>query len=247
MIHNYCNKLLYLYINAILKDIKMNKNYFEIARKNMVTNQILPVGVKNKTLIESFDNIKRELFITSGKDDLIYSDSDIKFTNKRNFTRSFILAKMFEHCNFSKDDKILIIGCLTGYSVAILSNLVGYVFAVENDKKIVEIANKTLSELNLLNCSVHYKNRLNHGNSKNAPYDKIFIEGSVTNIPMSIVNQLKENGLIYTVIKSTDDPIGFFVKGLKVKNGLSYTKIFNTKINDLSDFINESEDYVENN
>ena len=46
---------------------------------------------------------------------------------------------------------------------------------------------------------------------------------------MSIVNQLKENGLIYTVIKSTDDPIGFFVKGLKVKNGLSYTKIFNTE------------------
>ena len=62
MIHNYCNKLLYLYINAILKDIKMNKNYFEIARKNMVTNQILPVGVKNKTLIESFDNIKRAFY-----------------------------------------------------------------------------------------------------------------------------------------------------------------------------------------
>ena len=66
----------------------MNKNYFEIARKNMVTNQILPVGVKNKTLIESFDSIKRELFITSGNDDLIYSDSDVKFTNERNFIRS---------------------------------------------------------------------------------------------------------------------------------------------------------------
>ena len=90
----------------------MNKNYFEIARKNMVTNQILPVGVKNKTLIESFDSIKRELFITSGNDDLIYSDSDVKFTNERNFIRSFLLAKMFEQCSFTKDDKILIIGCL---------------------------------------------------------------------------------------------------------------------------------------
>ena len=59
----------------------MNKNYFEIARKNMVTNQILPVGVKNKALIESFEYIKRELFITGGNDDLIYSDSDVKFTN----------------------------------------------------------------------------------------------------------------------------------------------------------------------
>ena len=154
---------------------------------------------------------------------------------------------MFEQCNFTKDDKILVIGCLTGYSVAILSNLVGYVFAIENDKKTVELANKTLYELNLLNCSVHYKSRLNHGNSKNAPYDKIFIEGSVSNIPMSIANQLKEDGKIYTVIKNVDDSIGFFVKGIRVKNGLSFTKIFNTNINNLSDFINGNDDYADKN
>ena len=225
----------------------MNKNYFEIARKNMVTNQILPVGVKNKILIESFEYVKRELFINSGNDDLVYSDSDVKFNNDRNFIRSFLLAKMFEQCNFTKDDKILVIGCLTGYSVAILSNLVGYVFAIENDKQTVELANKTLYELNLLNCSVHYKSRLNHGNSKNAPYDKIFIEGSVSNIPMSIVNQLKENGKIYTVIKNIEQSIGFFVKGIKVKNGLSFTKMFNTNINNLSDFMNGSNDYADQN
>ena len=146
----------------------------------------------------------------------------LKFNNDRNFIRSFLLAKMFEQCNFTKDDKILVIGCLTGYSVAILSNLVGYVFAIENDKKTVELANKILYELNLLNCSVHYKSRLNHGNSKNAPYDKIFIEGSVSNIPMSIVNQLKENGKIYTVIKNVDESIGFFVKGIKGKKWIIF-------------------------
>ena len=213
----------------------------------MVTNQILPVGVKNKILIESFEHIKRELFITGGNDDLIYSDSDVEFTNDRKFIRSFLLAKMFEQCNFTKDDKILVIGCLTGYSVAILANLVGYVFATENDKKTVELANKTLYELNLLNCSVHYKSKLNHGNSRNAPYDKIFIEGSVSNVPMSIVNQLKDNGKIYTVIKNVDAYIGFFVKGIRVKNGLSFTKIFNTNINNLSDFFNGSDDYEDQN
>ena len=154
---------------------------------------------------------------------------------------------MFEQCNFTKDEKILVIGCLTGYSVAILSNLAGYVFAIENDKKTVELANKTLYELNLLNCSVHYKSRLNNGNSKNAPYDKIFIEGSVSNIPMSIVNQLKEDGEIYTVIKNIDESIGFFVKGIRVKNGLSFTKIFNTNINNLSELINGGDDNADKN
>ena len=38
----------------------MNNDYFEIARKNMVNNQILPVGVSNKELIDSFISVKRE-------------------------------------------------------------------------------------------------------------------------------------------------------------------------------------------
>ena len=49
--------------------------------------------------------LERELFITSGNDDLIYTDSDVKFNNDRNFIRSFLLAKMFEQCNFTKDEK----------------------------------------------------------------------------------------------------------------------------------------------
>ena len=209
----------------------------------MVNNQILPVGVSNKELIDSFISVKRELFISNKNKDLVYSDSDIKFSEDRSFIRSFLLAKMFQECNFTKDDKILVIGCLTGYSVAILSKIVGYVFAVESDKSLVESANKNLYDLNLLNCSVNFKTKLNHGNSRNAPFDKIFIEGSVNNVPMSIINQLKENGEIFAVLRNLNETIGFFVKGLKVKSGLSFSKIFNTNVNYLSDFINEGDDY----
>ena len=146
-----------------------------------------------------------------------------------------------------KDDKVLVIGCLTGYSVAILSNLVGYVFAIENDKKLVELANQTLTEMSLLNCSVHYKSKLSTGNSHNQPFDKIFIEGCVNHMPQGLVKQLKEDGEIYTVIKNIDDPIGFFVRGLKIKNDVSFTKIFNTNVCNLNDFTEVGDDYAQNN
>ena len=113
----------------------MNKNYFEIARKNMVTNQVLPVGVKNNSLIESLYSTKRELFITGNEKDLIYSDSDIKFSEDRNFIRTFLLAKMFEECNFSKEKNFS-----NWMSYWILScnsiNLVGYVFAMKMIKTV---------------------------------------------------------------------------------------------------------------
>ena len=68
---------------------------------------------------------------------------------------------------------------LTGYSVAIISNLVGYVFGVENCKKFVDQANSVLSHMGCLNTSVFYKSNLVLGNNKNSPHDKIFIEGSI--------------------------------------------------------------------
>ena len=49
--------------------------------------------------------------------------------------KTFVIAKMFERCNFNIDDKVLIIGCLTGYSIAILAKMVNYVFGIDNEKK----------------------------------------------------------------------------------------------------------------
>ena len=109
----------------------MNNNFFDKARANMVNNQLLPNGVKNLDLIESFDNTKKELFVPDTEKEVVYSDSDILISPDRYLVRTFVLAKMFEYCSFSKDDSVLVIGCLTGYSVAIISNLVSYVFGIE--------------------------------------------------------------------------------------------------------------------
>ena len=216
----------------------MNNSFFETARTNMVNNQILPNGVKNSDLINSFDSTKKELFVPESVQDIVYSDCDIVMNPQRYLIRSFVLAKMFDHCNFSKDDSVLIIGCVTGYSMAIISNLVSYVFGIENNKEFVEQANNNLSEMGFLNCSVFYKTNLISGNNKNSPYDKIFIEGSVQKIPNNIIKQLKDNGEIYTVLKE-DDHIGQFVKGQKIDSLISFTKLFNTNLFELEDFISQ--------
>ena len=223
----------------------MNSNFFDKARANMVNNQLLPNGVKNLDLIESFDNTKKELFVPDSEKEVAYSDSDILITPNRYLVRSFVLAKMFEHCSFSKEDSVLVIGCLTGYSVAIISNLVSYVFGVENCKKLVEQANSILSDMGCLNTSVFFKSNLILGNNKNSPYDKIFIEGAVKSIPKVLAKQLKDNGEIYTVLKE-DDYIGEFVRGQKIDSLISFTKLFNTNLYELTDFIIQENDYGKN-
>ena len=216
----------------------MHEKFFEIARSNMVKNQVLPNNVKNRELIDALLEIKKELFVPTKDMDLVYSDRDILVSHERNIIRTFVIAKMLDKCNFQKDNTILVIGCLTGYTLAIISRLVNYVFGVENDKNLTQIAVQNINNLNILNCSVFYKKDLSTGLEKSAPFDKIFIEGSVEKVPDHLLKQLKEDGEIFTVIKNKEDNyVGEFIRGLKVDSGISIEKFFNTNVNVLKDFI----------
>jgi len=204
----------------------------------MVKNQVLPNNVKNKDLIDALLEIKKELFVPKKDMDLVYTDRDILVSHERNIIRTFVIAKMLDKCNFQKDNTILVIGCLTGYTLAIISRLVNYVFGVDNDKNLTQIAVQNINNLNILNCSVFYKKDLSVGLEKSAPYDKIFIEGSVEKVPDNLLKQLKEDGEIFTVIKNKEDNyVGEFIRGLKVDSGISIEKFFNTNVNVLKDFI----------
>ena len=204
----------------------------------MVKNQVLPNNVKNRELIDALLEIKKELFVPTKDMDLVYSDRDILVSHERNIIRTFIIAKMLDKCNFQKDNTILVIGCLTGYTLAIISRLVNYVFGVDNDKNLTEIAVQNINNLNILNCSVFYKKDLSAGLEKSAPYDKIFIEGSVEKVPDDLLKQLKQDGEIFTVIKNKEDNyVGEFIRGLRVDSGISIEKFFNTNVNVLKDFI----------
>ena len=141
----------------------------------MVKNQILPNNVKNRSLIDAITNTKKN-YLFRKNTTILHTVTQTSTFQTENLIRTFIMAKMFEYCNFQKDESVLVIGCLTGYSVAILSNLAGYVFGIENDKEIVDLATKNLNNLNILNCSVIYKKELSTGLTKNAPYDKILLK-----------------------------------------------------------------------
>ena len=209
----------------------MHDKFFQTARLNMVRNQILPNNVKNKALIESFSSIQKEIFVPEDQHDLTYTDSEIKISKGRNLMKTFIIAKMLDRCNFNTDDKVLIIGCLTGYTIAILSKMVNYVFGIDNEKEAIDIACKNINNLNILNCSIFFKKDLSQGLNRNAPYDKIFIEGTVNTIPTPLIKQLKDDGEIFVTLKN-EEYVGDFIRGLRLGSNLSIEKFFNINIKD---------------
>ena len=132
----------------------MQDKFFEISRTNMVQNQIITNKVVSENIINAFLTIEKEKFIPESHYSLVYSDSSIEIKNNRFLMKTFIFAKMLEYSGIEKSDSVLVLGCLSGYSVAIISKLAGYVFGVEDDSTMVKNANNILTQMGFLNCSI---------------------------------------------------------------------------------------------
>ena len=137
--------------------MKDNK-FFSLARTNMVKNQIITNQVSNQNLIDAFLEVKKEKFVKKTDAPLVYSDSNILLKKNRYLMKTFTFAKMLENCDIKTNDSILVLSCLTGYSVAIISKISGYVFGIEKEGDFVKIANETLASQGYLNCSVYQSN-----------------------------------------------------------------------------------------
>ena len=220
----------------------MYDKFFDVSRKNMVNNQIITNKVVNPLIIEAFLSIQKEKFIPKIKKSIVYSDSEIAFNKERSMIKSFLLAKMIEFSKVKQNDSILVIGCLSGYSVAIISQFSGYVFGLENDLNMVKEANTILSDMACHNCSINH-GKLSEGLKKNMPFDKIFVEGSVEFIPNNIIQQLKEGGEIFAIFKEQKSIVGKYKVGLKYEGLVSYRHLFDANAKLLKDFNLKDDSY----
>ena len=113
------------------------------------------------------------------------------------------IAQFIPSLEYSKSDVILEVGSGVGYCTAILESLSSIVVGVEADKDLRDKANKVIGQIGL-ESAIIIDGLHNKGHLKSAPYDKIFIFGSIPKVPDEIFKQLAENGNLVSAIKNKD-------------------------------------------
>lgn len=207
-------------------------------RTTMVDNQVRTCDVTNIDLLEALLSVPREAFVGADKQDFAYIDEDIALGNGRFLMEPAPFAKLVQACAIKSDDLVLDIGCATGYSTAVLSQLASMVIGVEQDDDLAEKAEATLNELDYDNVAI-INGTLNVGYAKEAPYDVIFIGGAIDEVPTAFFDQLKDGGRLVAV-----EGVGnSAVAKLYTRSGynVSGRKIFNCSIKLLPGFTKELE------
>ena len=172
---------------------------FEAARVKMVENQIRTTDVTSHSVLNAFFAVPRENFVPERSKLLAYVDCDIEVAPGRFLMEASPLAKLLQLGAITKDDKVLDVGCGTGYVSAVLSLLAGKVIALESNEELAAQAKANLAALGYDNVTV-VGGDLEKGHAADAPYDVIFLNGSIEQLPQGLLDQLGEDGRLITVI-----------------------------------------------
>ncbi|ANK72291.1 MULTISPECIES: protein-L-isoaspartate O-methyltransferase [Ensifer] len=176
---------------------------FEAARTKMVDNQIRTTDVTSHSVLSAFLSVPREEFVPAKMKELAYIDTDISLEVTNGNAPRFLmepspLAKLLQLAEIAKSDVVLEIGCGTGYASALLSQVAGSVVALESDEGLAATATETLSRLGYDNIAV-VTGELEKGYAAEAPYDVIFVHGSVEVLPTALFEQLRDGGRLVVV------------------------------------------------
>ena len=173
---------------------------FSTARRTMVDCQILPNNVTDQRIIDAMMELPREMFVPSTKRSVAYIDNSLALGFGRFLIEPMITARLMQMLELKSTDVALSIGAGTGYNVAILGRIVETVVAIEKLSSLAKLATKNLSELGIDNVAI-IEGPLAGGAPKQSPYNIIFFDGAISEIPTAISNQLAENGRLIAMIK----------------------------------------------
>jgi len=114
-----------------------------------------------------------------------------------------VLALLLQTAEIDSDDVVLMVGCGSGYSAAIVARLAATVVAVEDNAALAQQATENLVAMEVDNVAI-MESPMVDGNAKQGPYDAIIFSGAVGEIPDAIVRQLADGGRLVAVIAKGD-------------------------------------------
>ena len=134
---------------------------FNIARKNMIHNQLMTNNVIEDYILKAFKVVPREIFLPFEKRSKAYLDEDIEIINNRYLMEPRIIGNIIKLSKIKKNHIVMDLACSTGYSSAILSKLSKKVYAIDNKEKLIEQADSNIKKLNISNIVFLNKNPVN--------------------------------------------------------------------------------------
>jgi protein-L-isoaspartate(D-aspartate) O-methyltransferase len=167
--------------------------YMEQARHKMVAEQVARRGIHDTAVLAAMRQVPREEFVHPSHQEQAYDDGPLPIGAGQTISQPYVVALMIARLELQPGDKVLEIGCGSGYAAAVLSRIVGEVYTVERIPELAEFARRNLARCGYENVHIHQGDGTT-GWPEHAPFNGIVVAAGGPKIPLALRKQLVVNG-----------------------------------------------------
>lgn len=176
---------------------------FEKARRRMLDEQLIPRGIHDPAVLEAMNRIPRHLFVEEALRPQAYGDFPLPIGEGQTISQPYIVALMTQLLELQPTHRVLEIGTGCGYQAAVLAAICARVYTVERIKSLLARARRTFDRLQFFNI----QSKADDGTAgwlEHAPYDRIIVTAGGPKVPMPLVEQLADPGILVIPVGERD-------------------------------------------
>ena len=165
-------------------------------RANMIEQQIRPWEVLDETVLELYRTIPREDFVPAPLRDLAYTDAALPLGFGQSMLEPKLEARMLQALELRPQERVLHVGCGSGFFAALLGNLAAAVETIEIVPELAAAAAERLKKFG--NVSVSTGDGA-HGVAAEEKFDAIVLTGATPRIAPEFWQNLNDGGRLLAV------------------------------------------------
>ena len=180
----------------------------DIARFNMIEQQIRPWEVLDGQVLSLLSVVKRENFVPMAHKALAFVDMEIPLhasgAEDQVMLAPRVEARFLQDAAIQATDKVLEIGTGSGYMAALAAHQAASVLTLEINPALAQQAKANLQAAGVSNVEVRTADG-SQGAAADGPFNVIFLSGSVPEVPQVLLKQLTIGGRLLAVVG--EDPV----------------------------------------
>jgi protein-L-isoaspartate(D-aspartate) O-methyltransferase len=183
----------------------------ELARFNMIEQQIRPWQVLDPAVLALLSTVRREDFVPPALRALAFVDTQVPLTGGGAqgacMLEPKVEARLLQALQVQRHESVLEIGTGSGFMAALLAHRAQRVTSLECKAALATVARHNLARNGVVNVQVLDVDaqQAAQGESAPGPFDVILLSGSVADVPQPLLRQLKTGGRLAAIVGH--DPI----------------------------------------
>ncbi len=160
-----------------------------------LTMKLRGMGVTDTRLLRALELVPRRMFVAAAHQASAYLDRSLPIECGQTISAPSTVALMVSALGVGPEDKVLEVGCGSGFQAAILAHLAAQVVTMDRFHSLIDIAEDRLTALKILNVITLLGDGL-EGFTRYAPYNRILVDGAVEKVPTALLDQLADKGTL---------------------------------------------------